>query len=92
MYAFPTKNGIGYFAILPCKGITRDKPRWQKCVELTNEEMGMAVGAMFIRENFKKESKDTVSSLSKRKYNLLAFFSIWIVIIEKIKYLELTLN
>lgn len=40
------------------QGITRDKPRWQKCVELTNEEMGMAVGAMFIRENFKKESKD----------------------------------
>lgn len=44
------------------QGITRDKPRWQKCVELTNEEMGMAVGAMFIRENFKKESKDAVSS------------------------------
>lgn len=40
-------------------------------MELTNEEMGMAVGAMFIRENFKKESKDTVSFLSRKKSNLL---------------------
>lgn len=45
------------------QGITRDKPRWQKCVELTNDDMGMAVGAMFIRENFKKESKDAALNM-----------------------------
>ncbi|XP_064642955.1 neprilysin-1-like isoform X2 [Lineus longissimus] len=39
------------------QGVSRDKVRWQKCVEFVNERMGMAVGAMFLRDNFKKESK-----------------------------------
>ncbi|XP_046381233.1 neprilysin-1-like [Haliotis rufescens] len=41
------------------QGVKRDKIRWQKCVEYVNKRMGMAVGSMFIRDNFKKESKDT---------------------------------
>ncbi|KAK6176464.1 hypothetical protein SNE40_014749 [Patella caerulea] len=41
------------------QGVKRDKIRWQKCVEYVNERLGMAVGAMFIEDNFKKESKDT---------------------------------
>ncbi|XP_074654077.1 neprilysin-1-like [Tubulanus polymorphus] len=41
------------------QGVGRDKARWQKCVELVNERFGMGVGALFIRDNFKKESKDT---------------------------------
>lgn len=40
-------------------GITRDKPRWQKCVEYVNDRMGMALGAMFIKDNFDEESKET---------------------------------
>ncbi|KAJ8320335.1 hypothetical protein KUTeg_001922 [Tegillarca granosa] len=40
------------------QGITKEKPRWQKCVENVNNIFGMPVGAMFIKDNFKKESKD----------------------------------
>lgn len=43
------------------QGVSRDKVRWQKCVEYVNERMGMAVGKLFVRDYFKKESKDTVS-------------------------------
>ncbi|KAK7483108.1 hypothetical protein BaRGS_00025676 [Batillaria attramentaria] len=41
------------------QGVKRAKIRWKKCVEYTNDEMGLAVGAMFVRENFRKHSKDT---------------------------------
>ncbi|XP_064610281.1 neprilysin-1-like [Liolophura sinensis] len=41
------------------QGVSRDKVKWQQCVEYVNEKMGMAVGAMFIKDHFKKESKDT---------------------------------
>ncbi|XP_063410745.1 neprilysin-1-like [Mytilus trossulus] len=40
-------------------GVTRDKPQWQKCVEYVNDRMGMALGALFIRDNFDEESKET---------------------------------
>lgn len=40
-------------------GIQSERNRWSQCVELTNKKMGMAVGALFIRDNFKKESKET---------------------------------
>ena len=42
------------------QGVSRDKVRWQKCVEYVNERIGMSVGRLFIEENFKKESKDSV--------------------------------
>ena len=38
----------------------RDKPQWQKCVEYVNDRMGMAVGELFIRDNFDEGSKKTV--------------------------------
>lgn len=38
----------------------RDKVRWKKCVEYANDQMGLAVGAMFIRDNFRRQSKQTV--------------------------------
>lgn len=31
--------------------------RWSQCVEWTNKKLGMAVGALFIRDNFNYESK-----------------------------------
>ncbi|XP_070184000.1 neprilysin-1-like, partial [Littorina saxatilis] len=40
-------------------GVKRGKIRWKKCVEDINKHMGLAVGAMFVRENFKPESKET---------------------------------
>ncbi|ELU08395.1 hypothetical protein CAPTEDRAFT_163321 [Capitella teleta] len=41
------------------QGVSRDKVRWQKCIEYVNERMGMAVGKLFIKDYFRKESKDT---------------------------------
>ncbi|CAH1774945.1 unnamed protein product [Owenia fusiformis] len=40
------------------QGVTKEKVRWKKCVEYCNEQMGTAVGAMFVRENFQKDSKE----------------------------------
>lgn len=40
-------------------GILSERSRWAQCVELTNKKLGMAVGALFIRENFNHESKET---------------------------------
>ncbi|XP_076451188.1 neprilysin-1-like [Babylonia areolata] len=40
-------------------GMKRGKIRWKKCVENVKELMGLAVGAMFIRDNFRRQSKET---------------------------------
>lgn len=40
-------------------GIQSDRHRWSQCVEWTNKKLGMAVGALFIRDNFNQESKET---------------------------------
>ncbi|KAL0112027.1 hypothetical protein PUN28_013327 [Cardiocondyla obscurior] len=40
-------------------GILSERNRWSQCVEWTNKKLGMAVGALFIRENFNQESKET---------------------------------
>lgn len=33
-------------------GVLSERNRWNQCVEWTNKKLGMAVGALFIRENF----------------------------------------
>uniref|UniRef100_T1ISE4 M13 family peptidase n=1 Tax=Strigamia maritima TaxID=126957 RepID=T1ISE4_STRMM len=38
-------------------GVSADRIRWNQCIELVNKRMGMAVGALFIRDNFNPESK-----------------------------------
>ncbi|WAR15415.1 NEP-like protein [Mya arenaria] len=38
--------------------VTRSKPRWNKCVEYLNDQLGPATGAMFVHEKFRKKSKD----------------------------------
>jgi membrane metallo-endopeptidase-like protein 1 len=62
------------------QGVTRDKVRWQKCVEFVNERMGMAVGAMFLRDNFRKESKvvalEMISDI-REAFNEILFESDW---------------
>ncbi|XP_059475395.1 neprilysin-1-like [Neocloeon triangulifer] len=40
-------------------GILAERNRWSQCVDWTNKKMGMAVGALFIRDNFNLESKET---------------------------------
>lgn len=40
-------------------GIQSERHRWSQCVEWTNKRLGMAVGALFIRDNFDHESKET---------------------------------
>lgn len=40
-------------------GIQSERHRWSQCVEWTNKRLGMAVGALFIRDNFNQESKET---------------------------------
>lgn len=44
-------------------GILSERSRWRDCVDWTNKRLGMAVGALFIRDNFSLESK--VSALAK---------------------------
>ncbi|KAJ8920319.1 hypothetical protein NQ315_011981 [Exocentrus adspersus] len=41
------------------QGVLSERHRWSQCVEWTNKKMGMAVGALFIRDNFNHDSKET---------------------------------
>lgn len=50
------------------QGIQSERNRWSQCVDWTNKKMGMAVGALYIRENFNQESK--VSSDVSAKHSL----------------------
>ncbi|GAV04570.1 hypothetical protein RvY_14837 [Ramazzottius varieornatus] len=39
-------------------GVSQQRARWQQCIDFVNEKMGMATGALFIREHFNQQSKD----------------------------------
>jgi membrane metallo-endopeptidase-like protein 1 len=39
------------------QGVLSERHRWSQCVEWTNKKLGMAVGALFIRDNFNHDSK-----------------------------------
>ncbi|XP_053981492.1 neprilysin-1-like [Hylaeus volcanicus] len=41
------------------QGISSERNRWGQCVEWTNKKLGMAAGALFIRDNFNHDSKET---------------------------------
>lgn len=45
-------------------GILSERHRWSQCVEWTNKKLGMAVGALFIRDNFDQHSKVSCKILS----------------------------
>lgn len=53
--AFVRKERVEFRKIL--LGIQSERHRWSQCVEWTNKKLGMAVGALFIRDNFNQESK-----------------------------------
>jgi hypothetical protein len=38
-------------------GVTSERHRWHQCVEWTNKKLGMALGALFIRDNFDPVAK-----------------------------------
>lgn len=40
-------------------GVQSERSRWSQCVDWTNKKLGMAVGALFIRDNFNSESKES---------------------------------
>ncbi|XP_035206779.1 neprilysin-1-like isoform X2 [Stegodyphus dumicola] len=44
-------------------GISAERERWNQCVDLVNKKMGMAVGALFIRDNFDPKSKETAQEM-----------------------------
>lgn len=44
-------------------GILNERSRWRDCVDWTNKRLGMAVGALFIRENFSLESKVSLKKM-----------------------------
>ncbi|KAF2886482.1 hypothetical protein ILUMI_19691, partial [Ignelater luminosus] len=44
-------------------GILSERSRWSQCVEWTNKKLGMAVGALFIHENFNHDSKETALTM-----------------------------
>lgn len=46
-----------YYTLL---GRERSPPRWKYCVTQTNTNMGMALGAMFVRKYFDENSKNDV--------------------------------
>ncbi|KAL5013753.1 hypothetical protein ScPMuIL_008023 [Solemya velum] len=54
------------------QGVLTDKQRWKKCVEYVNERLGLAVGAMFIKEHFRKGSKKTALEMI---HNIRAAFN-----------------
>ena len=49
-------------------GVEVQDPRWQQCIRMLGQTMGMAVGAIFVKEKFKSETKDEVSSITHTNY------------------------
>ena len=39
--------------------MTQAKVRWEKCVKYVNDRMGLAVGRLFIKDNFHENSQHT---------------------------------
>ncbi|EEB19528.1 endothelin-converting enzyme, putative [Pediculus humanus corporis] len=61
-------------------GILSERHRWSQCVEWTNKKLGMAVGALFIRDNFNQDSKETALEMIhtiREAFNELLTENIW---------------
>lgn len=62
------------------EGISADRTRWSQCVELVNKKMGMAVGAMFIKDNFDPKSKESAVEMIhniREAFNELLNYNEW---------------
>lgn len=80
-------------------GVLSERHRWSQCVEWTNKKLGMAVGALFIRDNFNHESK--VRTLSKSQLftacmgrnthqKLLYWFNLFIYTLRSVVHTEIS--
>lgn len=61
-------------------GIKSERHRWSQCVDWTNKKVGMAVGALFIRDNFNSESKENALKMIhsiREAFNELLDENIW---------------
>ncbi|XP_013793456.1 membrane metallo-endopeptidase-like 1, partial [Limulus polyphemus] len=54
-------------------GVSANRVRWSQCVDLVNKKLGMAVGAMFIRDNFDPSSKETVHTFKNKNQKTPTF-------------------
>ncbi|XP_046678891.1 neprilysin-1-like isoform X2 [Homalodisca vitripennis] len=45
------------------QGIQSERNRWSQCVDWTNKKLGMAVGALYIRDNFNQDSKEVALAM-----------------------------
>nr|CAD7394954.1 unnamed protein product [Timema cristinae] len=57
-------------------GILSERNRWSQCVEWTNKKLGMAVGALFIRDNFNHESKVSHKRLGRKGRRLAGLVNV----------------
>lgn len=50
--------------VVPVFGLLQScTPRWQTCIENTDDTLGFALGALFVKATFDKKSKDIVSNM-----------------------------
>ena len=57
--------------------VSQQRARWQQCIDFVNDKIGMATGALFIREHFKQQSKDKVLYI----YEISMVFGVDIIVI-----------
>ncbi|MPC38767.1 Membrane metallo-endopeptidase-like 1 [Portunus trituberculatus] len=57
-------------------GIQSDRNRWNLCIDWTNKRLGMAVGALFIKENFNPESKTRLKENTKQSVACYSTFDL----------------
>jgi len=57
------KLQLKYSSVLT--GTTERKPRWEECTELVSGSFGNAVGAMYVREYFEEEARQSAKSMVK---------------------------
>lgn len=61
-------------------GIKSERHRWAQCVDWTNKKLSMAVGALFIRDNFNPESKESALEMIhsiREAFNELLNENVW---------------
>ncbi|XP_055336820.1 membrane metallo-endopeptidase-like 1 [Paramacrobiotus metropolitanus] len=63
-------------------GNTKESPRWRVCVQYVNDNLGMALGAMFVREHFKEDSKE-IAQLMIRELRLS-----FIELVDEVDWME----
>ena len=53
-------------------GAKEDRPRWKKCVTLADEQLGEALGFVFVEEQFGKEGKEVTTAMVKAVQDAMA--------------------